>query len=410
MLLVGIVALVSPALADIGLQDFSHRRHIIPGARSAMMGGAFTALSDDSSGLYFNPAGIVFGERKQEALGVLYSEFQQRSTFKQVINQEPFHENSKSRFASISGGIFRKGAFSFGYSFLTLDQRSLNQDDQMPDINPGSTSSNLSEYRRLHLENSNLTLVGGGGAYRINPNWSVGLAAFHFQRRNELMDYQLSRSTDNGLNSNIAKADTHNEGWLPNLGILYRTDSFGLGLSYQATHPTSSKTTITTLNIEYAANSETLQTLSDKVSSSIYREPIVRTYSLGGMLKPWSFLLFSTDLLYHSAEDHPLHLQNTINYSSAVELSLGPIRLNYAYFSNNSLFAPIKEGQSNQTAYVNFIGQSYGFSFVTSPVDISFAMIEQVGAGQAQVIVDSYEINAVVSHTRQFFVAVNYRL
>ena len=39
--------------------DDAHYQNFAAGARGAMLGGAFTAIADDSSGLYFNPAGIV---------------------------------------------------------------------------------------------------------------------------------------------------------------------------------------------------------------------------------------------------------------------------------------------------------------------------------------------------------------
>lgn len=49
-----LIALALPLRADD-----AHYQNFAAGARGAMLGGAFTAIADDSSGLYFNPAGIV---------------------------------------------------------------------------------------------------------------------------------------------------------------------------------------------------------------------------------------------------------------------------------------------------------------------------------------------------------------
>ena len=48
----------SAARAD----DVNFRPYIV-GSRAAGMGGAFTALSDDGSGPYYNPGGLAFVRR-----------------------------------------------------------------------------------------------------------------------------------------------------------------------------------------------------------------------------------------------------------------------------------------------------------------------------------------------------------
>lgn len=59
---VGLLA-ATPALADT-----SNFRPYLVGARAAGMGGAFTALADDGSGPWYNPAGIGFVERSSVSL------------------------------------------------------------------------------------------------------------------------------------------------------------------------------------------------------------------------------------------------------------------------------------------------------------------------------------------------------
>ena len=40
--------------------DENHYKNVLVGDRAATMGGAYVAISDDSSGTYYNPAGIAF--------------------------------------------------------------------------------------------------------------------------------------------------------------------------------------------------------------------------------------------------------------------------------------------------------------------------------------------------------------
>jgi long-chain fatty acid transport protein len=58
-----VLAIAGPARAD----DSNFRPYIV-GARAAGMGGAYTALADDGSGPYYNPAGIAFAERSSLSL------------------------------------------------------------------------------------------------------------------------------------------------------------------------------------------------------------------------------------------------------------------------------------------------------------------------------------------------------
>src|SRR5499433_3599198 len=52
------------------LADDSNFRPYILGSRAAGMGGAFTALSDDGSGSYYNPGGLAFTRRSSISLSV----------------------------------------------------------------------------------------------------------------------------------------------------------------------------------------------------------------------------------------------------------------------------------------------------------------------------------------------------
>ncbi|MEO1175145.1 MAG: UPF0164 family protein, partial [Myxococcota bacterium] len=52
--LVAVLLLAAPARGDD-----THYQDFIVGGRAVGLGGAFTALADDPSGLFYNPAGIA---------------------------------------------------------------------------------------------------------------------------------------------------------------------------------------------------------------------------------------------------------------------------------------------------------------------------------------------------------------
>ena len=48
------------SISSNAFADGYHYNNILIGDRASGMGGAYTAISDDASGLFYNPAGIVY--------------------------------------------------------------------------------------------------------------------------------------------------------------------------------------------------------------------------------------------------------------------------------------------------------------------------------------------------------------
>jgi len=79
--------LTGPAFAD----DL-HYNNILVGDRAAGMGGAYTAVADDPSGLYYNPAGIVFAPGRSFSASVNAFQYSQKE-YKDVLGGTAGSEN-----------------------------------------------------------------------------------------------------------------------------------------------------------------------------------------------------------------------------------------------------------------------------------------------------------------------------
>src|SRR5690606_4814963 len=111
----------------------ANQRGMLPGGRPAMMGGAYTAVADDSTGSYYNPAGLSFTkDPRLEVSATAYS----KSTvvYDDTVNEEPFSETSESIYPSFIGATARFDWLTIGYSFLTLDSRNVYQQNGYDDI------------------------------------------------------------------------------------------------------------------------------------------------------------------------------------------------------------------------------------------------------------------------------------
>ena len=67
------------------LADDLHYNNVLIGDRASGLAGAYTAISDDASGLFYNPAGIVYTENLQlsASANALYST---ETVYKDVLN------------------------------------------------------------------------------------------------------------------------------------------------------------------------------------------------------------------------------------------------------------------------------------------------------------------------------------
>ena len=79
------LALALP-LASTGRADDAHYQDFAVGARGAMLGGAYTAIADDSSALYFNPAGLVDVDRANVSIATSLYGFDRQLTYAKNVD------------------------------------------------------------------------------------------------------------------------------------------------------------------------------------------------------------------------------------------------------------------------------------------------------------------------------------
>ena len=100
--------------------DDFHYNNILIGDRASGMGGAYTAVSDDASGLFYNPAGIVYvTDRNFTASVNAYSS--QTKTYDNVIAGQPFERKSSALLANYFGFVKPVGNLKLGFSFAVPD-------------------------------------------------------------------------------------------------------------------------------------------------------------------------------------------------------------------------------------------------------------------------------------------------
>jgi long-chain fatty acid transport protein len=169
---VALSACALPTIAIAGPYNFSD---VLIGDRAMGMGGAFSGVADDSSALYYNPAGLGFATSANLSAAVNAFQYTRRNYQKVFAGKESFFEDSQDVIPSFTGGVIDLGKFSDGlhgaFTLQNLSQQSANQNDfiRQPELGVEFL------HRAEKSQTSELVFSIGAGK-RILSNLSFGLS------------------------------------------------------------------------------------------------------------------------------------------------------------------------------------------------------------------------------------------
>jgi long-chain fatty acid transport protein len=388
-----------PARAD-AWQSIGNQRNMLPGGRAAMLGGAYTAVADDATGSYYNPAGLGFvrGDRV-EVSGTGYRDA--RTSYEGAIAGEAFEQKSTVMYPSFLGGTSRHAPLTLAYAFYTLDARNIYQRDSYDDI--GEAFGSAETYSRTYQETSSYIWVGGGAALRLSPRLAIGSSMFYYQRNVEYTANELVLLNGGGIIHNTATLQTLNTGLGFVNGLLWSAGPLSLGLAVRTAVALSDRSTLQIDAVQWLPEAEgTLgQGPTATQTRSKYKpfnELNPTTYSFGLALRPFSWLLIAGDVLAHEGVKSPYRdrggfdLETTLNYSAGLELDFSVVALHGGVFTNNSMFAAPSPEREYQPTAIDYRGYAGGMTLNFSGFHGEFGVVRQTGDGDAQILSGSTAI------------------
>ena len=326
-----------PVLADDGrYQDYP------VGSRALALGGAFTALSDDPSGLFYNPAGVCDARRNNVSVSAsLYGvERQSRGAI----------DLRTSSFTIATINVI-PGEAGFIRGFGPLDARgtpfALGFDVSVPSFRSYGTDADESLVnlrRQLHSRVLDRTFVlAAGGALRIDPKWNVGLALQYNLRLFEQVEDSLVVGTgpDPSVGVYHSSASFQNGTLVPVAGVKFRLDerwrfgaSLGLpGVELHSAGRVNVQDTVTDVN--KPAGQRTTVRIYDEADRIHSHTPVPLVARLGAaFIEPHRFTL-SGDLSFHAGASYKrfdipdasvvsrLRIQDSVERRPVLNLSVG---------------------------------------------------------------------------------------
>ncbi len=225
-------AMLVPAKA---LGDEFHYRDILIGDRAAGMGGAYTAVSDDTAGLYYNPAGIVHaGDRNLS--GSVNAWHETSTTYRDVLGDDDWRRDSAALIPNFFGIVQPIERGVVGFSFVVTDLIREDQDQTF------TVEEEPWEQFTINLNDSQTE-------YKIGPSWaleltddvSIGGSLYVYFREQEVINNQLViEDFGNGgpPDTEWRYVQDQNDEWglRPVLGIMWDvTDQWAIGASIRGT-------------------------------------------------------------------------------------------------------------------------------------------------------------------------------
>jgi long-chain fatty acid transport protein len=202
--------------------DDSHYINSIVGDRAADLGGAYTAVSDDSSGCFYNPAGIVLSPSGKFSASVNAVNTSTK-TYKDVLtgisgNKMDWEQKSFSLLPNYFGIVQKFGPGMLGFSYAVPESVQMRQKQTFSNIQGASSIDTFT----VNLDDTDKTyLFGPSYAMKITDSLSMGLTLYYYYRDVEIITNQFIRFTsgDDVIANQYSTRTDH--GIKPVLGIMF---------------------------------------------------------------------------------------------------------------------------------------------------------------------------------------------
>ena len=393
----------------IASADEFHYNNFLIGDRAAGMGGAYTAISDDPSGLYYNPAGIMYptGRNLSASLNAYYN---MTKKYDNVIGGNGWERKSASLLPNFFGIIQPLGKYKFGFSYAVPDSIKEDQDQIFSGSFPTGLGSPAVQYTINFNNEDNTYLFGPSLAMEVTDNLSAGLTLYLYHRSNQSILNQhivLQDGRYEWSNQYIEKVE---RGYKPVIGVMFTpVEKLSLGLSIAKVFVYSSS--VDSQVILKDANAVT----PDDFMITYANDSKARDYPwevrLGAAYFQSSSLVLSGDLNYYTKVSDPVRGDrvSVMNVSVGAEYFLDKSwAVRGGLFSNLANTPDLEAGRFNQDEKIDLYGMSLSISNFTRNTSITFGGNLSMGSGDAQILANTASTQNVDSMSWMIFLSSSY--
>ncbi len=326
-----ILSIVSLALIPFSLIADPYRNiNGFFGERATGMGGAYTAISDDPAGAFYNPAGLAYAYDNSISLSASNYSITKKN-YEDVIGPgQGYSRNSQNYIPNFFGIVREVDKARIAFTIVNPVNDTFNRNDliQAPLYYP-----DISTLRNYNRESYNVIHVGLSYAKPISSKFSWGASLYYTSDTSSITFTQLTQNRNKSYFSNTYNDNRKTTGLLPIIGIMYTpSEHWSFGISLRRNFVTGGNRLINTFDQGSSARSSdeitfvegTHENLTGIRGSSFYKGPtptgrVPETYELrtGVAYFPTKQLLAAFDVIH------------TAGYSRSqdnTEITLSPTR------------------------------------------------------------------------------------
>jgi long-subunit fatty acid transport protein len=293
------------ATSGISTADEFHYNNMLIGDRATGMGGAYTGVSDDPSGLYYNPAGIVYttGRNLSASVNAYYNTSKE---YKNVIGGNGWERKATSLLPNFFGIVQPLGKLKFGFSYAVPDSIKEDQDQTFGGSIPTTLGSPATRYTINFNNEDNTYLVGPSVAGELTSSLSAGLTLYLYHRSNQTILNQFILLQDGRYEWSNQYIEKVERGYKPVLGIMWTpVEKLSVGVSLARILVYSSSVMSQTLIKDANAATPNDYTSIDTGNSTRKKYPY--ELRVGAGYFPTSSLLVSGDAAYYTKVTDPVN-------------------------------------------------------------------------------------------------------
>lgn len=181
----------SPVLAD----QF-HYNNVLIGPRAVGLGGAFSGIADDASGIYYNPAGLAFA-LSNDIQGSANAFYGKEIEYKNTLGGTSFVEESSGSLSPFFGGLQKLDRYVdglvFAFGVYNVDGDLKDQDTLIEGKSVGTTM--IERYHRTSNARASTFYAGAALGYRPTPAIAIGFGLNYFNADELVQEYQDAQQT-----------------------------------------------------------------------------------------------------------------------------------------------------------------------------------------------------------------------
>ena len=357
--------------------DEDHYKNMLIGERAATMGGSYVAISDDSTGCYYNPAGIAYavGDSLSGSGNMLHK---MKTVYSEAIGTEDWVRESEALVPNYFGVLKNYKSYSFCFSYVVpeafIEHQDLVFDNPLSGVNK--------YYQSLHSEDITY-LMGPSAAMEFGDSLSFGLTLY-YHYRSFMRQYHAFLESTNGYEISYDSRKLREDGVMPKIGMQWSPWSLlTVGMAVDQTF---------LFNSTFQGNSSIHNTDNSSDSAS-YTSLMTRTISeekrkfplhlaFGAAYFPTPSLLYTVDLDYYKAQQKGR--ADVINYSGGTEYYFDPTNaVRFGLFTNYTNLPQTDSTTIAPYEYIDIYGASFGYTSYSSSSSLTLGAIYTSGSGKA---------------------------